>query len=84
MGIRLADGAHKAHRRMAHQRLFDDRRVDVVATPDDQILRTARDEQIAIRVDPAQIPGPQEVTVREQALVLVGLGVGRPFIHAGA
>ena len=43
------------HRRMPHRQILDLRRVDVVAAADDQILLTADDLQIAVRVEAAEI-----------------------------
>ena len=57
MGIRLANGTDKGHRLMAHQRLFDDGRVNVMPAADDQILGPAGDVKITIRIQPPQIAG---------------------------
>jgi len=69
---------------MAHKRLFDHGGVNVVATPDDQILGASRDVQIAVRVQPPQIAGAQEHPLAEQPPVLVQFGIGRSGRHAGA
>ena len=50
MGVRLADGTGKSHSFMAKQRFFDLGRINVVTATDDQILRTACNPDIAVRI----------------------------------
>ena len=57
--IGLSDRSHDHHRRMPGQRLFDRGQVDIMPTPDDEILRPPGDEQITVRIQPPQIAGPQ-------------------------
>mmetsp|Transcript_18179 Transcript_18179/g.28470 ORF Transcript_18179/g.28470 Transcript_18179/m.28470 type:complete len:267 (-) Transcript_18179:5005-5805(-) len=75
MRVRLANSPRKSHRRMAHQRLFDLCRINVVPAPNDQVLGAARDPQIPIAVKAAQITGAQVFIVIIQVLVLFGFGI---------
>ena len=67
---------------MAGERLFDIGRVDVVPAPDDEVLRAARDPEVAVLVDPAEIARAQVDVVVEEVQVLVALGVGRAREYA--
>jgi hypothetical protein len=58
-GVGLTDRAGKGHGGVAGQRLLDLGGVDIVAAPDDQVLRAPRDPEVAVGVDPAQIAGAQ-------------------------
>ena len=67
---------------MAQQRLFDQGGINVVTTTDDQILGTACDPQIFIRILTAQIARTQIDIVVVQILVFVGLCIGAAWTHA--
>ena len=57
--------------------------VDVVAAADDQVLRPARDPQVAVRVHPAQVAGAQPFFVGIKVHVARGLEIGRARPNAG-
>ena len=82
MGVRLADRAGEGDRRMLHHRLLDQRRVDVVAAADDQVLGPAGDPEIAVGVEPPEVAGAQIAAVGDDAAVArrFGVDVG---VHAG-
>src|SRR5690606_15529633 len=77
------DRTDNRDRRMAGQRLFDHRRVDIMAAANDQILGAAGDEEIAVLVDAPQVAGAQEPAFGEKIPVLVILGIGRPLKDPG-
>ena len=59
MRVGTSDGRGGGDRRVAQQRVLDDRRVDVVAAADDQVLGPAGEVDEAVGVDPGQVAGVQ-------------------------
>ena len=83
MCIGLADSADKCHLIMAHQRLFDQRRINIVTTANDQIFGATGDVKIAIRVDPAQIARAQVFIRGIKIAVFFNFRIGVAGINAG-
>ena len=83
MGVGLADGARKGDGLMAQQRLFDLGGVDVVTATDDQVFGAARNPEVFVAVDTAQIPCAQVRALIVEILVLIGFGIGIARIDAG-
>jgi hypothetical protein len=59
MRVWAAHGSRKLHGRVAVQRFFDARRVDVVAAANDELLLPAGEVEGAFRVLAAQVAGVQ-------------------------
>ena len=59
MRVGPADRGGDLHGRMPVQRLFDARRIDVVAAADDQLLLAAGQPEVAVRVLAAEVAGVQ-------------------------
>ena len=75
IGVGLADRAGEGHLGMVHQRILDLRRIDVVAAADDQVLGAAGDPDVAVGVDPAEIPGPEVAALGQRPAIALGIGV---------
>ena len=82
-GIGLADGARHGHGRMAGKGLFDLGGVDIVTAANDQVLGAARDPQVAIGVNAAQVASAQVDVIGKEIDVLVALGIGGARVDAG-
>ena len=57
--MRDPDDRHLGHGRVLVQRLLDLPRVDVVPAADDQLLLPVDDEEVAVLIDPGQVPGAE-------------------------
>src|ERR1700694_1635649 len=53
MLVRLAESRSEQDLRRLQQGIFDDAWIDIVSATDDDVLRTARDKEIAIRINAA-------------------------------
>jgi hypothetical protein len=56
MRVRLADRADEGDVGMLHQRILDQPGVDVVAATDDDVLGPTGDPDVAVAVDPPEVP----------------------------
>src|SRR5215469_1345641 len=65
IGVGLADRGASYHLRMTGRRILDDRRIDVVAGADDQILGTAGDADEAPGADGTEVAGDEPSVCRE-------------------
>ena len=73
--VRLADSSGELDGRMLIGRLFDDCGIDIVAAANDQILHPAGDPQIAVRIDAAEIAGPEPAVGRERAGTVIEVAI---------
>ena len=61
VGIGAADRSHHGDRGMFEQSLFDQLRIDVVSTPDDELLAPAREPEISVRILATEVTRVQPV-----------------------
>ena len=57
VGVRTSDRRGQADARMARQRLFDGPGIDIVSSPDDELLLAPGQPEITVGVASAEIPG---------------------------
>src|SRR6267142_5718446 len=72
--VRLPDGSRHCHRRMRLQRAFDQYRIDVVTAADDQVFRSAGDENPSRLVGIGKIAAV-EIAVAKRARVVAGIAI---------
>ncbi len=82
MRVGLANGPGKSDGLVAQQCLFNLGRVDVVTTPNDQVLGTAGDPKVSVFVEPPQITRAQVLVKVVKIYVLIGLSIGVAGIDA--
>src|SRR5882724_4749017 len=80
--VRLPDGSRHCHRRMRLQRAFDQHRIDIVTAADDQVLRSAGDE------DPPRLVGISKIAAVEIAItnrvrVMARIAITRRDVWSG-
>ena len=77
IGIGHADDRRLEHGRVFVERFLEDPRIDVVAAAEDDVLDAVDQEQVAVLVQVADVPGAQGAVAED------GLGVGRAAPIAG-
>ena len=75
MGIRLTDCSCHCHCGMPGQGFFDERRINIVAAPDDQIFCAPCNEEVTVGINPAKIASSQESLICKQADILGWIGI---------
>src|SRR6185437_6527703 len=76
--VRDPDHGHLGHRRVLVQDFLDLARVDVVAAPDDQVLFAVDDVEVAVFVDPGQVPAAEPAVGDRLG---GGLGLAQVALH---
>jgi len=74
LGVGDADHGRLADAGVGEQHVLDLRRSDVLPAPDDRVVGAALDEQVAVRIEPAPVPGgePAAGVQRARPAVLAG------------
>ena len=78
VGVRTSDRRSQGDAWMARQRLLDGSRIDIVSSPNDQLLLAPGQPEIAVRVASAEIPGVEPalaVDVDPDAGVMAGVEI---------
>ena len=78
IGVRTSDCRNQGDARMARQRLLDGPRIDIVSSPDDELLLAPGQPEVTVRVASAEIPGIEPalaVDVDPDAGVMVGVEI---------
>ena len=82
VAVGQADRRGDLDRGMAHQRLLDDDRVDVVAAADDQVLRAPGEPEVAVLVEPAEIARVEPAVGQHRALVVARVEIAWRHLRA--